>query len=81
MVSSIVLRRVLMTGAVVGVTVTGTLYGAGMKMEQEVKQVRDKIPLFTPTLPEPKIFKKNKLNLTNIAPPLSRKPKNAKPQP
>lgn len=35
----IVARRVLVTGAVVGITITGTLYGAGLKMDQEVKEV------------------------------------------
>ncbi|KAK2765046.1 hypothetical protein FQN54_008745 [Arachnomyces sp. PD_36] len=38
MPSPLVIRRVLVTGAVVGITITGTLYGAGLKMDQEVKQ-------------------------------------------
>lgn len=33
-------RRWIMTGAVAAITVTGTLYGAGLKTDQEVKQVR-----------------------------------------
>jgi hypothetical protein len=32
-------RRWIMTGAVAAITVTGTLYGAGLKTDQEVKQV------------------------------------------
>lgn len=33
-------RRWIMTGAVAAVTITGTIYGAGLKGEQEIKQVR-----------------------------------------
>ena len=33
-------RRFIMTGAVAAITITGTIYGAGLKGEQEVKQVR-----------------------------------------
>ena len=33
-------RRWIMTGAVAAITITGTIYGAGLKGEQEVKQVR-----------------------------------------
>jgi hypothetical protein len=40
-----VVRRVLLTGAVVGITVTGTLYGAGLKMDQEVKRVSTQLKL------------------------------------
>lgn len=32
-------RRVILTAAVVTTTIAGTLYGAGLKTEQEVKQV------------------------------------------
>ena len=34
-------RRWIMTGAVAAITITGTIYGAGLKGEQELKQVRD----------------------------------------
>jgi hypothetical protein len=33
-------RRYILTGAVTAITVTGALYGAGLKTRQEVKQVR-----------------------------------------
>lgn len=32
-------RRWIMTGAVAAITVTGTIYGAGLKGQQELKQV------------------------------------------
>ena len=32
-------RRWIMTGAVAAITITGTIYGAGLKGQQEVKQV------------------------------------------
>lgn len=32
-------RRWIMTAAVAGVTITGTIYGAGLKTDREVKQV------------------------------------------
>lgn len=39
MVSPQVVRRWLMTGGITAVTVTGALYGAGLKTKQEYKQV------------------------------------------
>ena len=33
-------RRWIMTGAVAAITVTGTIYGAGLKSDQDVKRVR-----------------------------------------
>jgi hypothetical protein len=33
-------RRWIMTGAVAATTIAGTIYGAGLKGEQDVKQVR-----------------------------------------
>ena len=33
-------RRWILTGAVAAITITGTIYGAGLKGDQEVKQVR-----------------------------------------
>jgi len=35
-------RRIIITGAVVVVTISGTLYGAGLKMNTEVKQEVEK---------------------------------------
>lgn len=35
-----IIRRWVMTGAVTAITVTGALYGAGLKSRQELKQVR-----------------------------------------
>ncbi|KAJ8108687.1 hypothetical protein OPT61_g7998 [Boeremia exigua] len=35
-------RRWIMTGAVTAITVTGTLYGAGLKTDQEVKKERER---------------------------------------
>ena len=32
-------RRWIMTGAVAAITITGTIYGAGLKGQQDVKQV------------------------------------------
>lgn len=32
-------RRWIMTGAVAAITITGTIYGAGLKGQQEIKQV------------------------------------------
>jgi hypothetical protein len=32
-------RRWIMTGAVAAITITGTIYGAGLKGRQDVKQV------------------------------------------
>jgi uncharacterized protein YlxW (UPF0749 family) len=37
-------RRYILTGAVTAITVTGALYGAGLKTRQEVKQVRSTTP-------------------------------------
>jgi hypothetical protein len=33
-------RRWIMTGSVAAVTIAGTIYGAGLKEDQEVKKVR-----------------------------------------
>jgi hypothetical protein len=33
-------RRLVLTGAVTAITIAGTLYGAGLKTENEVAQVR-----------------------------------------
>jgi hypothetical protein len=33
------IRRIVLTGAITAITVTGTWYGAGLKMKSEVKQV------------------------------------------
>jgi hypothetical protein len=37
-------RRWIMTAAVAGVTMTGTIYGATLKSEQDVKKVRPPFP-------------------------------------
>lgn len=39
MVTPQAVRRWIMTGAVAGITVTGTIYGAGLKTRQEYNQV------------------------------------------
>ncbi|KAF7672012.1 hypothetical protein GT037_009911 [Alternaria burnsii] len=41
-------RRWIMTGAVAAVTITGTIYGAGLKGQQEVKQQKRQILQATP---------------------------------
>jgi hypothetical protein len=41
-------RRFIMTGAVAAITITGTIYGAGLKGEQEVKQKKRQILEATP---------------------------------
>ncbi|KAF2017219.1 hypothetical protein BU24DRAFT_460293 [Aaosphaeria arxii CBS 175.79] len=41
-------RRWIMTGAVTAITVTGTLYGAGLKGSQELKQKQQEIRQATP---------------------------------
>ncbi|CAO2651167.1 Nn.00g094640.m01.CDS01 [Neocucurbitaria sp. VM-36] len=41
-------RRWIMTGAVAAVTITGTIYGAGLKGDQEVKQKKKQILEATP---------------------------------
>jgi cell division protein FtsX len=41
-------RRWIMTGAVAAITVTGTLYGAGLKTDQEVKQERKRYQQASP---------------------------------
>lgn len=33
-------RRWIMTGAVAAITISGSIYGAGLKADREVKQVR-----------------------------------------
>ena len=33
------IKKLVLTGAVTAITIAGTLYGAGLKTEQEVKQV------------------------------------------
>ncbi|KAK7723403.1 hypothetical protein SLS57_004597 [Botryosphaeria dothidea] len=40
MVSQQTIRRVILTGAVSAITVTGAFYGAGLKTQQEYKQAR-----------------------------------------
>jgi hypothetical protein len=50
-------KRVLLTGAVAAVTVTGTLYGAGLKMNQEVKQVIVPASCITLSSPSPIVLK------------------------
>ncbi|KAH7556451.1 hypothetical protein BM1_05885 [Bipolaris maydis] len=37
-------RRWIMTGAVAAITITGTIYGAGLKGQQEIKQVLQATP-------------------------------------
>ncbi|EKG17888.1 hypothetical protein MPH_04837 [Macrophomina phaseolina MS6] len=39
MVSQQTIRRIILTGAVTAITVTGALYGAGLKTQQEYQQV------------------------------------------
>ncbi|KNG50220.1 hypothetical protein DDE82_006426 [Stemphylium lycopersici] len=41
-------RRWIMTGAVAAITMTGTIYGAGLKGQQEVKQQKRQILEATP---------------------------------
>ncbi|KAH7090350.1 hypothetical protein FB567DRAFT_589750 [Paraphoma chrysanthemicola] len=41
-------RRYIMTGAVAAVTITGTIYGATLKSEQDVKQEKKRILEATP---------------------------------
>lgn len=41
-------RRWIMTGAVAAVTITGTIYGAGLKGDQEIKQKKREILQATP---------------------------------
>ncbi|OAG15525.1 hypothetical protein CC77DRAFT_917932, partial [Alternaria alternata] len=41
-------RRWIMTGAVAAITITGTIYGAGLKGQQEVKQQKRQILQATP---------------------------------
>jgi len=41
-------RRWIMTGAVAAITITGTIYGAGLKGQQDVKQQRRQILQATP---------------------------------
>ncbi|EOA90662.1 hypothetical protein ACJQWK_11684 [Exserohilum turcicum] len=41
-------RRWIMTGAVAAITVTGTIYGAGLKGQQELKQQKRQILQATP---------------------------------
>ncbi|KAF2622674.1 hypothetical protein BU25DRAFT_300362, partial [Macroventuria anomochaeta] len=42
------IRRWIMTGAVAAITVTGTIYGAGLKTDREVKQERKRYQQATP---------------------------------
>ncbi|KAF5853851.1 hypothetical protein GGP41_006623 [Bipolaris sorokiniana] len=37
-------RRWIMTGAVAAITITGTIYGAGLKGQQEIKQILQATP-------------------------------------
>lgn len=39
MASTQKVRRLVLTGAVTAITITGTLYGASVKMQQEVSEV------------------------------------------
>ncbi|PVI07247.1 hypothetical protein DM02DRAFT_513339 [Periconia macrospinosa] len=41
-------RRWVMTGAVAAITVTGSLYGAGLKADQEKQQIRRQIQEASP---------------------------------
>ncbi|EUC48231.1 hypothetical protein COCMIDRAFT_87986 [Bipolaris oryzae ATCC 44560] len=41
-------RRWIMTGAVAAITITGTIYGAGLKGQQEIKQQKRQILQATP---------------------------------
>ncbi|KAH7361279.1 hypothetical protein BKA66DRAFT_425951 [Pyrenochaeta sp. MPI-SDFR-AT-0127] len=41
-------RRWIITGAVTAITVSGTLYGAGLKGDQEVKEERKRVLEATP---------------------------------
>ncbi|KAF3048257.1 hypothetical protein E8E12_011528 [Didymella heteroderae] len=41
-------RRWIMTAAVAGITVTGTIYGAGLKTDREVKQERKRYQQASP---------------------------------
>ncbi|KAF2464893.1 uncharacterized protein BDR25DRAFT_241340 [Lindgomyces ingoldianus] len=41
-------RRWIMTGAVAAITVTGTIYGAGLKTRQELKQEKRRVLEATP---------------------------------
>ncbi|KAG9185738.1 hypothetical protein G6011_07069 [Alternaria panax] len=41
-------RRWIMTGAVAAITITGTIYGAGLKGQQDVKQQKRQILEATP---------------------------------
>jgi hypothetical protein len=34
------IKRLVLTAAVVSITITGTLYGAGLKTDQEISEVR-----------------------------------------
>ncbi|EMD88925.1 hypothetical protein COCC4DRAFT_137550 [Bipolaris maydis ATCC 48331] len=41
-------RRWIMTGAVAAITITGTIYGAGLKGQQEIKQQKRQVLQATP---------------------------------
>ncbi|KAJ4369086.1 hypothetical protein N0V83_006169 [Neocucurbitaria cava] len=41
-------RRWIMTGAVAAITITGTIYGAGLKGDQEAKQKKQQLQKATP---------------------------------
>jgi hypothetical protein len=38
-------RRFVLTGSIAAVTATGAWYGAGLKMKQDIKQVRSSLPV------------------------------------
>lgn len=61
------IRRLVMTGAVAAVTVTGAWYGAGLKTRQEFKQVSYYCLILLSTLPLPGLLALPILILYNSA--------------